>query len=82
MGVVCVVLLEDLRQRLHMWHTGVCEKITPTEEYAEWNISFQSTQSGAGEWFLLLDCRARACAKGVFLFTDTGVRLRRRILLA
>ena len=23
--------------------------------------------------FLLLDCRARACAKGVFLFTDTGI---------
>ena len=30
------------------------------------NISFQSTEPGAGEEFLLLDYRARACAKGVF----------------
>ena len=35
------------------------------------SISFQSSNSGAAELILLLDCRARACAKGVF-FTDTG----------
>ena len=36
------------------------------------HISFQSTQSGAGEQFLLLDCRARACAKRTF-FSQTPV---------
>ena len=30
-------------------------------------IIFQSTESGAGEQFLLWDCRAKAAAKGVFL---------------
>ena len=35
--------------------------------------SFQSTKSGAGEQFLLQDCRAKAAAQGMFLFTDTGM---------
>ena len=36
-------------------------------------ICCQSTKSGAGEHSLLLDCRARACAKGVF-FAQTCIR--------
>ena len=40
--------------------TFLREKPTP------WNVSFQSDESGAGEQFLLLDCRAGACAKCVF----------------
>ena len=28
--------------------TGVCEKSTPPEIHKHWNISFQSTKSGAG----------------------------------
>ena len=48
--------------------TGVCEKSTPPEKNnRHWIVSFQSTKSGAGEQFLLLDCRARACAKGALL---------------
>ena len=47
---------------------GVCEKDTPPEKSTHWNSSFQNTKSGAGEQFLLLDCRARACAKGLFFF--------------
>ena len=31
------------------------------------NVSFQIANSGAGMQFLLMDCRARACAKGIFL---------------
>ena len=38
-------------------------KNTPPENNTHWNVSFQSTISGAGEQFLLWDCRARACAK-------------------
>ena len=45
---------------------------TSRENNSHWNIGFQSTKSGAGEQFLLLDCRARACAKGV-LFSQTPV---------
>ena len=37
----------------------------PPENKPRWNISFQTTKSGAGEEFLPLDCMARACAKGV-----------------
>ena len=37
------------------------------------NGSFRSIESGAGERFLPLDCRERACAKGVFFLTETGV---------
>ena len=38
---------------------------TPREKNTQWSTSFQSTTSEAGEQFLLKDCRARACAKGV-----------------
>ena len=45
--------------------TGVCEKNTPREKNTHWNVSVQSTKSGAGLQFLLWDCRAEACAKGI-----------------
>ena len=45
--------------------TGVCEKTYSGLEDRR-KISFQRTKSGAGLQFLLLDCRARACTKGVF----------------
>ena len=47
--------------------TGVCKKETPPEKKTCEHISLENTQSGAGEQFLLLDCRARACAKGVLI---------------
>ena len=52
--------------------TDVCEKNTPPEINSHWSISFQSAKSVAGEQFLLLACRARACAK-ILLFTDTDI---------
>ena len=36
-----------------------------------WNTSFQSTKSGAGLQFLLLDCGARARRKGMFCSETT-----------
>ena len=39
---------------------------TPPENDAHWKISFQSTNSGAGEQFMLLDCMAKARVKGSF----------------
>ena len=60
------------RERERMgYDTGVCGQINPWEKNTHGNMSCQSTKSGAGLQFLLWDCRARACAKGVF-FTDTG----------
>ena len=61
----------DKRFPLHA-PSGVCEKNTPPEKNTCGKISFQSTKSGAGEQFLLQDCRARACAKGT-LFSQTPV---------
>ena len=45
---------------------GVCENNTPPERKILGNISLKDTKSGAGEEFMLQDCRARACSKGVF----------------
>ena len=53
--------------------TGVCEENTPRENNTMRNIGLRSTESGAGEQFLLRDCKARARPKGVFLFTDAGM---------
>ena len=49
--------------------TGVCEKNTPPEKKTCEKIGFQSTKAGAGQQFLLLDCRARARIEGVFVQT-------------
>ena len=46
--------------------TGACERNTPPENTTPWNISFQSTKSGAGLQFLQLGRMAKAQAKGVF----------------
>ena len=51
-------------------------KNTPPEKNTQWSTSFQSTESGAGKQFLLLDCRARACAKAAFC-SQTPVPLAR-----
>ena len=48
------------------YNARVCEQNISPERRTQRNISFQNTKSGAGEQFLLQDCRARACAKGVF----------------
>ena len=50
----------------------VCEKNTPPEKKTCRKNSFQNTELGGGQQFLLLDCRARACTKGVF-FSQTPV---------
>ena len=49
------------------------EKNTPPEERACGKTGFKNTKSGAGEQFLLVDCRGKAPVKGVCLFTDTGM---------
>ena len=36
------------RQSIVQITTGVCDKNTPPENDTHWNISFQSTKSGAG----------------------------------
>ena len=46
--------------------TGVCENKTPLDNKTGWNISFESTKSGAGLQFLLLGRMAKAHGKGVF----------------
>ena len=52
---------------IHIYiHTGVCEKNTPPEKNTGGEISFESTESGAGEQFPPLDCKVDAHVKGVF----------------
>ena len=53
--------------------TRVSEKHTPPEKRTLGTISMTNTESGAGERFLVEDCRAKALTKGVFLFADTGM---------
>ena len=48
-------------------HTGVYDKNTPPRKKTSRNIGFRSTKSGAGQQFLLRDCKARAHPKGVFI---------------
>ena len=55
-------------------HTVVCEKNTPPEKKTREHIGFGNTKSQAGEQLLLLDGRARACAKGVSI-SQTPVML-------
>ena len=52
--------------------TGVCIKNSSGENQLG-TSSLKNTKSGAGVEFLLPFCRAEACVKGVFLFTDTGM---------
>ena len=56
-------------------------KIIPPEHNINWNDSFQSTKSGAGEQFLLLGCRARARRKWVFVSLAPLVVMRVVILV-
>ena len=66
-GITCNIIIQ-------VCHTGACEKNHSSGEEDTWGTSAcKSTKSGAGEQFLLLGCTAKARAKGVFLFTDTGM---------
>ena len=53
-------------ERSDVIHTGVCEKTPPEKKTGE-NIGFENAASGAGKQFLLLDCRAKARVKGLFV---------------
>ena len=53
--------------------TSVCEQITPPEKKAGESIGFESTESGAGEQFLLLDYMAKGRATGESFFRDAGM---------
>ena len=61
---------------METWCTGVCEKNTPPDKKTGWNISFESTKSGAGLQFLLLGRMAKAHGKGVFLLQTPAYRTR------
>ena len=54
---------------------SVKRKNTPPDKKRRGNISLENTESGSGERLMLLRCKAKARAKGVFLFTDTGITL-------
>ena len=54
--------------------TGVCEMNISPEKNARRKIGFGSTKSGAGQQFLLKDCKAMARPKGVcFSQTPVGI---------
>ena len=70
--VICIcvtnrgVRFHRIRDFKHLLPVSVKKKPAPREKNTRWSISFQSTKSGAGLQSLLWDCRARACAEGVF----------------
>ena len=53
------------------------KKHIPPNKKTHGNISLENTKSGAGEQFLLLDCRLRVCVNlnRVLLSTGTGIAL-------
>ena len=60
------------------WHDislmiSVNKETAPPEKHVFGNISCQSTTSGRGLDFLLLDRMVKAPSKGVFSFADTGM---------
>ena len=52
-----------------------CEKEHSSGEEDAWESQLQSTESGGGEQFLLLDCRAEARIHGVSSFAGTGTKI-------
>ena len=54
-------------------------KNTPPENNTHWKIGFQITKSGPGLQFLLLDCRPRACSKGVISSQTPVAHVDRRV---
>ena len=71
---VYVIVRYEYNSYTYRYHTGVCEKNTPPEKRTLGKIGFRSTKSGAGEQFLPLECKAKACAKAVS-FSETPVRI-------
>ena len=59
------------RSTTNVTDTGVCGKNTPPEKKTLRKVSLTSTKSGAGEHFLLKDCKAKA-ATIPFFVSDTG----------
>ena len=57
---------------------GACEQNSPLEENTVWDIGFQSTRPGAGEQFLLKDCRANKGEQGKALCGAIQERIRGR----
>ena len=53
-------------------HTGVCEKNIPPDRKTCGKTSLKNTKSGAGEQFLLLDCRAKA-RQHIYFLSQTPV---------
>ena len=45
---------------------------TPPDKETLGSIGPKNTKSGAGDQFMMLDCRATAPRKHMFCFTDTG----------
>ena len=51
----------------------VSEQNTPPDTRTGWKLCFEKTKSGDGLQFLLLGRMAKARAKLMLLFTDTGM---------
>ena len=61
-----------MKRQQYIIPVSVNKNNTPPDKKAGWQICFESTKSETGLQFLLLGRMAKARAKGVFLFTDTG----------
>ena len=63
-----------MSRRLLCGNTDVLKKQILLDEKTR-GFSFHNTKAGAGEHFLLLDCKETASTKGVFSFAYTGITL-------
>ena len=77
-GIYCIVVCRIASYRIALCHIKPYRclvKATPMEKSASGNIGFWSNTSGAGEQFLPLGCRARACVKGLIPSVTGIIRL-------
>ena len=61
------------------YHTGACEKSTPPEKNTLWRIGSQSTESGAGEQFLLNNLQGDSSHERSVSFPGTGEPVNKNI---
>ena len=63
------ILIHIIKLQYYMYNDSTT---TPPVRRTQRNVSFQRTNSGAGEQFLLQDCREKADTEGTF-FSQTPV---------
>ena len=70
--IICIYVSFGLAELLSAYIPVSVNKNTPPEKNTRWNISFQSTESGAGEQFSAAGPQCRGSREGSALLMNTG----------